>query len=129
LVKRDKPRQWFEARENDPLKQWKLSPIDGASLDKWDDYTEANEAMFFYAGTADAPWTIVNSDGKKLARPNAMQHFRSVLPYENQDRAVVTGPDPLIVGSGAHVIAAASPKVGALSRGRSSRRRRGWRRR
>ena len=63
------------ARETDPLKQWKLSPIDRASLDKWDEYTEAKEAMFFYTDTADAPWTIVKSDDKKRARLNALQHF------------------------------------------------------
>ena len=74
-VSREEQRRRFAAREVDPLKQWKLSPIDRASLDKWDDYTEAKEAMFFYTDTADAPWTIVKSDDKKRARLNAMQHF------------------------------------------------------
>src|ERR1035441_1948987 len=69
-VSRDEQRRRFEAREIDPLKQWKLSPIDRASLDKWDDYTEAKEAMFFYTDTRDAPWTIVKSDDKKRARLN-----------------------------------------------------------
>ena len=103
-VSREEQRRRFEAREDDPLKQWKLSPIDRASLDKWDDYTEAKEAMFFYTDTADAPWTIIKSDDKKRARLNCMQHFLSILPYDNKDRTVVTGPDPLIVGSSAHVI-------------------------
>ncbi len=94
----------FKARETDPLKQWKLSPIDLASLDKWDAYTEAKEAMFFYTDTADAPWTIVKSDDKKRARLNTMQHFLASLDYPNKDRSVVRGPDPLIVGSTAHVI-------------------------
>ncbi len=94
----------FKSRENDPLKQWKLSPIDRASLDKWDEYTEAKEAMFFYTDTADAPWTIVKSDDKKRARLNCMQHFLSSLPYPNKDRSVVKGPDPLIVGNTEHVI-------------------------
>jgi len=88
------------------LKQWKLSPIDKASLDKWDEYTEAKEAMFFNTDTADAPWTIVKSDDKKRARLNAMQHFLFNLPYPNKDRHVVVGPDPLIVGSSALVIGA-----------------------
>jgi polyphosphate kinase len=93
----------FKARETDPLKQWKLSPIDRASIDKWDDYTEAKEAMFFYTDTADAPWAIVKSDCKKRARVNCMQHFLSTLDYPDKGRRVI-GPDPLIVGSGSHVI-------------------------
>jgi polyphosphate kinase 2 len=103
-VSRDEQRRRFAAREIDPLKQWKLSPIDRASLDKWDAYTEAKEAMFFYTDTADAPWTIVKSDDKKRARLNAMQHLLVQIPYDGKDRTVVTGPDPLIVGESAHVI-------------------------
>jgi len=103
-VSRQEQRRRFNAREHDPLKQWKLSPIDKASLDKWSDYTEAKEAMFFYTDTADAPWTIVKSDDKKRARLNCMQHFLSTLPYPNKNLSVVRGPDPLIVGSSAHVI-------------------------
>lgn len=94
----------FAARSEDPLKQWKLSPIDRASLNKWDDYTEAKEAKFFYTDTADAPWTIIKSNDKKRARLNAMQHFLSSLPYPGKDTRLVRGPDPLIVGSSAHVI-------------------------
>jgi len=103
-VSREEQRRRFSARELDPLKQWKLSPVDRASLDKWDDYTEAKEAMFFYTDTADAPWTIIKSDDKKRARLNCMQHFLSQLPYDTRDRSLVTGPDPLIVGSSASVI-------------------------
>lgn len=103
-VTRDEQHRRFTARGTDPLKQWKLSPIDKASLDKWDDYTEAKEAMFFYTDTADAPWTIVKSDDKKRARINCMMHFLSSLPYPNKDYSVVTEPDQLIVGSGSHVI-------------------------
>jgi polyphosphate kinase len=103
-VSREEQRRRFSAREVDPLKQWKLSPIDRASLDKWDDYTEAKEAMFFYTDTADAPWTIVKSDDKKRARLNAMQHFLNLIPYDEKDRSIVTGADPLIVGASAHVI-------------------------
>jgi polyphosphate kinase 2 len=103
-VTREEQRARFEARKTDPLKQWKLSPIDLASLDKWDEYTEAKEAMFFYTDTADAPWTIIKSDDKKRARLNAMLHFLSSIDYPEKDRTVVRGPDPLIVGSTAHVI-------------------------
>jgi len=94
----------FKSRETDPLKQWKLSPIDKASLDKWDDYTEAKEAMFFYTDTADAPWTIVKSNDKKRARLNTMRHFLSTLDYPDKDHDVVGQPDPLIVGQAHHVI-------------------------
>jgi polyphosphate kinase 2 len=94
----------FNSRETDPLKQWKLSPIDKASLDKWDDYTEAKEAMFFYTDTADSPWTVVKSDDKKRARIEAMRHFLHSLDYPGKDERVVHAPDPLIVGSTAHVI-------------------------
>ncbi len=103
-VTQGEQRRRFEARETDPLKQWKLSPIDRASMNKWDDYTEAKEAMFFYTDTADAPWTIVKSDDKKRARLNCMQHFLSHLPYPDKNRRVVKKADPLIVGSSAHVI-------------------------
>ncbi len=103
-VTRSEQRRRFEARKTDPLKQWKLSPIDLASLDKWDEYTEAKEAMFFYTDTADAPWVIVKSDDKKRARLNCMQHFLSTLPYPDKNTSVVRVPDPLIVGSSSHVI-------------------------
>ncbi len=105
-VTRDEQAHRFASREQDPLKQWKLSPIDRASLDKWDDYTEAKEAMFFYTDTADAPWIIIKSDDKKRARLNCMQHFLSTLPYPEKNMKIVTGPDPLIVGSSADVIGA-----------------------
>jgi polyphosphate kinase 2 len=103
-VTREEQRRRFIARETDPLKQWKLSPIDRASLDKWDDYTEAKEAMFFYTDTADAPWHIVKSDDKKRARLNCMRHFLATLPYVGKDLQALDEPDPLILGSSATVI-------------------------
>lgn len=103
-VTRKEQQRRFKSRETDPLKQWKLSPIDKASLNKWDDYTEAKEAMFFYTDTADAPWTIVKSNDKKRARLNCMRHFLSTLDYPGKDHAVVGQPDPLIVGQAHHVI-------------------------
>jgi polyphosphate kinase 2 len=112
-VTREEQRRRFAARTKDPLKQWKLSPIDRASLDKWDDYTEAKEAMFFYTDTADAPWTIVKSDDKKRARLNCMQHFLATLPYPKKDARVVRGPDPLIVGHSSQVIGTADHILGA----------------
>lgn len=103
-VTREEQRRRFASRENDPLKQWKLSPVDQASIDKWDDYTEAKEAMFFNTDTADAPWVIVKSNDKKRARLNCMRHFLSSLPYPEKDNHIVRGPDPLIVGASGHVI-------------------------
>ncbi len=103
-VTRDEQVRRFRSRETDPLKQWKLSPIDRASIDKWDDYTEAKEAMFFFTDTADAPWVVIKSDDKKRARLNCMQHFLASLDYPNKDHHILSGPDPLIVGSSAHVI-------------------------
>ncbi len=103
-VTRDEQLRRFKAREREPLKKWKLSDIDRLSLDKWDDYTEAKEAMFFYTDTADAPWTIVKSNDKKRARLNCMKHFLASLPYPEKDQSIVGRPDPLIVGSGQHVI-------------------------
>lgn len=103
-VTKEEQARRFEARKTDPLKQWKLSPIDQASLNKWDDYTEAKEAMFFYTDTADAPWTIVKSNDKKRARLNAMRHFLYTLPYPNKNTEVVQKPDPLIVSSGTNVL-------------------------
>ena len=98
-VSRDEQFRRFQKRRTDPLKQWKLSPIDLASLDKWDDYTEAKEAMFFYTDTADAPWTVVKSDDKKRARINAMRFILGQLDYPNKDHKIIREPDPLIVGS------------------------------
>ena len=94
----------FEARKSDPLKQWKLSPIDQASIDKWGDYTEAKEAMFFYTDTADAPWTIIKSDDKKRARLNCMRHFLASLNYDGKDRQTIGEPDPYIVTSSDHAV-------------------------
>lgn len=103
-VTQDEQKRRFQAREHDPLKHWKLSPIDRASLARWDDYTEAKEAMFFYTDTADAPWTIIKSSDKKRARINCMQHFLGSLDYPDKDKHVVRAPDPLIVGISQHVI-------------------------
>lgn len=94
----------FKSRASDPLKRWKLSPIDMASLDKWSEYTDAKEAMFFYTDTADAPWTIVKSNDKKRARLNCMRHFLSTLDYPGKDHALVGTPDPLIIGKAGQVI-------------------------
>lgn len=111
-VSRAEQRRRFKERETHPLKQWKLSPIDLASLDKWDDYTRAKEAMFFYTDTPDAPWTVVKSDCKKRARLNAMRYVLHKLPYAKKDLARIGPLDPLIVGR-ANVVYETGEKDGA----------------
>ncbi|MEQ9259289.1 MAG: polyphosphate kinase 2 [Roseovarius sp.] len=103
-VTQDEQRRRFEARETDPLKQWKLSPIDKQSLGKWDDYTEAKEAMFFYTDTADAPWTVIKSTDKKRARLACMEHFLASLDYPGKDKRLVKQGDPLLVSTAQHVL-------------------------
>jgi len=112
-VTRDEQLRRFKSREHEPLKQWKLSAIDRQSLDKWDDYTEAKEAMFFYTDTADAPWTIIKSNDKKRARLNCMRHFLNSLPYDGKDAHAIGHADPLIVGSGVDVIGKSAHILGA----------------
>jgi polyphosphate kinase 2 len=102
-VSREEQRRRFKERKMHPLKQWKLSPIDLASLDKWDDYTKAKEAMFFHTDTADSPWTVIKSDCKKRARLNAMRYVLHKLPYANKDLTAIGTLDPLLVGR-AHIV-------------------------
>ncbi|MEJ2143148.1 MAG: polyphosphate kinase 2 [Gammaproteobacteria bacterium] len=102
-VSRNEQYRRFQQRQDNPLKKWKLSPIDLASLDKWEAYTEAKEAMFFYTDTADAPWTVIKSDCKKRARINAMRFLLNSLDYPNKNPEVAIPPDNLIVGSAAHI--------------------------
>ena len=97
-VSRKEQHRRFKEREGHPLKQWKLSPIDLASLDKWDDYTRSKEAMFFETDTADSPWSVIKSDCKKRARLNAMRYVLHTLPYENKNVAHIGKLDPMIVG-------------------------------
>jgi polyphosphate kinase 2 len=97
-VSRDEQKRRFKDRENHPLKQWKLSPIDRASQDKWEEYTQAKEKMFFYTDTSDAPWIVVKSNCKKRARLNAMRYVLHKIPYDKKDLRQIGKLDPLIVG-------------------------------
>jgi len=97
-VSRDEQRRRFKEREGHPLKQWKLSPVDLASLDKWDDYTRAKEAMFFHTDTADCPWIVIKSDDKKRARLNAMRYVLHSMPYGGKDIKRIGSVDDLLVG-------------------------------
>ena len=112
-VSQEEQKHRFDNRKTDPLKQWKVSPIDIASLDKWPEYTHAKEAMFFYTDTADAPWTVIKSDDKKRARIAALQFFLHRLAYPDKDGAVVTGADPLIAGSATRVVSRDEPATAA----------------
>jgi polyphosphate kinase 2 len=102
-VSREEQLRRFLSRARDPLKQWKLSPMDVESLGRWDQYTKAKESMLFYTDTADAPWTIVRSDDKKRARLNAIRFLLNSLPYHGKDKELVAALDPLIVGSAKHI--------------------------
>jgi polyphosphate kinase len=102
-VSRNEQRTRFVIRQVDPVRQWKLSPMDLASLDKWDEYTAAKEAMFFYTDTADAPWTVIKSNDKKRARLEAMRHVLRLFDYPGKDLATAVDPDPLIVGPAAEL--------------------------
>jgi polyphosphate kinase len=88
----------FVGRQLDPVKKWKLSNVDLASIDKWDAYTEAKEATFFFTDVADAPWTVVKSNDKRRARLEAMRYVLSRVRYEGRNDDLVSRPDPLIVG-------------------------------
>ena len=102
-VSREEQRRRFKERQVHPLKHWKLSPIDLASLDKWEEYTKAKESMFQHTDTADAPWTVIKSDCKKRARLNAMRYLLHRLPYDGKDPKKIGALDPLLVGR-AHVV-------------------------
>ena len=97
-VTRSEQRTRFVIRQVDPVRQWKLSPMDIESLDKWDEYTEAKEAMFFYTDTADAPWTVVKSNDKKRARLEAIRHILEQFDYDGKNEEIVGKPDRKIIG-------------------------------
>jgi len=88
----------FIIRRIDPVRQWKLSPMDIESLDKWEEYTEAKEAMFHYTDTALAPWTVIKSNDKKRARLEAIKHILLMFDYEGKDSEVIGEPDKLLIG-------------------------------
>ena len=99
-VTRSEQRTRFIIRQVDPVRRWKLSPIDLESLNKWDDYTNAKEQMIRRTDTAWAPWTTVKSNDKKRARINAMRHFLARFDYDGKDESAVGQPDASIVQRG-----------------------------
>lgn len=97
-VTKDEQKRRFKERETHPLKQWKLSPVDLASLGKWEEYTVAKEQMFFHTDTSDAPWIVIKSNCKKRARLNAMRYILHKIPYTAKNILVIRKLDPLIIG-------------------------------
>ncbi|MFI6742915.1 polyphosphate kinase 2 [Nonomuraea sp. NPDC050451] len=102
-VSRAEQRTRFIIRQVDPVRQWKLSPMDLASLRRWDDYTQAKEDMFLHTDTESAPWTVIKSNDKKRARLEAMRHALSLFDYEGKDHEIIGEPDPRIVLSAADI--------------------------
>ena len=90
----------FIIRQVDPVRQWKLSPMDLESLDKWDAYTEAKVEMLLRTDTDHAPWMTIKSNDKKRARLEAMRYFLSRFDYPGKEISVVGTPDPLLVQRG-----------------------------
>jgi polyphosphate kinase 2 len=88
----------FVIRRIDPVRQWKLSPTDLASLDRWDDYTDAKEEMFRRTHRPLAPWTVVRTNDKKRGRLEALRFLLDHLDYPDKSTDVVGRPDPLLVG-------------------------------
>ena len=97
-VGREEQKRRLKARKTDPLKQWKLSPIDAVSTEKWDEYTRARDALFLLTHKADAPWIVIRSDDKRRARIGAIQSVLNALDYPGKDNSAIGTPDPLIVG-------------------------------
>ena len=99
-VTQKEQRTRFAIRQVDPVRQWKLSPMDLASLDRWDDYTRAKEEQFRYTDTDESPWITIKSNDKKRARINAMKYVLSKFEYTGKDHDLVGDPDPKIVHRG-----------------------------
>lgn len=93
----------FKDRETNPLKQWKLSPVDLVAQAKWDAYTEAKEETFARTHKDYAPWTIVKAEDRLRTRINTMKYVLNTLPYADKDKDVVGRPDPLIVTEAGHI--------------------------
>lgn len=102
-VSRAEQRTRFAIRQVDPVRRWKLSPTDLASLDRWDDYTTAKVDMFRATDTAHAPWTVVKNNDKRRGRLEAIRSFLDRCDYPTKDQEAVGKPDPLIVGA-AHTL-------------------------
>ncbi|MCX4808656.1 polyphosphate kinase 2 [Streptomyces sp. NBC_01214] len=103
-VSRAEQRTRFAIRQVDPVRQWKLSPTDIASLGLWDAYTTAKVDMFRATDTEHAPWTVVKTNDKRRARLEALRSLLWRIDYDRKDTAAVGQPDPLIVGAAATLL-------------------------
>ena len=92
-VSDDEQERRFKARINDPLRQWKLSPMDVESYARWVDYSRAKDQMFKYTDIKQAPWYNVNADIKKHARLNVINHLLSMIPYKELEQEPFKMPD------------------------------------
>ncbi|WP_136659899.1 polyphosphate kinase 2 [Nitratireductor sp. XY-223] len=90
----------FHDRRHNPLKVWKLSPMDIASLNKWDDYTKMRNMMLEHTHSNHAPWAVVRANDKRRARLNLLRHILSTLPYDGRDRGAIGEIDDRILGFG-----------------------------
>ncbi|GAA3494741.1 polyphosphate kinase 2 [Streptomyces prasinosporus] len=98
-VSRAEQRTRFAIRQVDPVRRWKLSPMDLSSLDRWDDYTTAKVEMFRATDTPHAPWTVVKNNDKRRGRLEAMRSLLDRCDYPAKDHEAMGKPDPLIVGA------------------------------
>lgn len=103
-VTKDEQERRFKRRKDDPLRQWKLSEVDMQAQERWDDFTNQKYAMLKRTHTSQAPWTVIRSNDKYLARLNAMRVILNAAPYERRDASLDYVPDPAIVISGAREV-------------------------
>jgi polyphosphate kinase 2 len=96
-VSEGEQRRRFEDREHDPLRKWKFSPVDNASLDKYPEYGKSRDEMFFYTDRPVTPWTVINSNEKRRARLESIRHVLESVPYDHKDPKVARVPDPCVV--------------------------------
>ncbi len=94
----------FHDRRHDPLKIWKLSPMDIAALNKWDDYTEKRDRMLKETHTEHAPWMVVRGNDKRRARLNIIRHVLNNLDYTGKDKSVINDQDDKIIGFGSKIL-------------------------
>ena len=99
-VTKEEQKRRFDRRRDDPLRQWKLSEIDMQAQEHWDDFTDRKYQMLKRTSTTDAPWTIIRSENKHLARLNAMRVILNAVPYEGRGTGIDFVPDEKIVFSG-----------------------------
>ncbi len=95
-IQKEEEKRRLEARKDDPLKQWKLSAMDGLALKHWDDYSAARNQMFTRTHSPECPWTVVKADNKRVARIHVIENFLSKLDYDGKDESLLK-PDPAIV--------------------------------